>query len=121
APSLRLWRVGKSLKERFRAFAGDEVAIKAVPVIEPHRLPHRPGLTSLQVDVLKIALHPERPYQCLPEGGLQEILRLHMHREISNPLFGIPALDSFVNGFLDRHRRSPSPSPRLILRPAVER
>src|SRR5213595_462280 len=108
-------------KKGFGRVACDEVARKGVPVIEPYRLSHFAGCMATQLDVLKITLSPERPYQCLPEGGLQEILRLHMYREILNPLFGIPALNSFVNGFLDRHRRSPSPSPRLILRPAVER
>src|SRR5206468_7517333 len=84
---------------------------KAMPVVEPHRLAHLPGLTPTQLDVLKIALHPERPYQCLPEGGFKEILRLHMQREILNPLCGISALNRFVDGFLDRHSPSPSPSP----------
>src|SRR5215813_1881679 len=41
-----------------------------------------------------------------------------MQREILHPLFGIPTLDSFGNGFLDRHTPSPAPSPRLILIPA---
>jgi hypothetical protein len=44
------------------------------------------------MDELKIALHSECPYQGFPEGGLKEILCLHMHREILHPLFGIPTL-----------------------------
>src|SRR5262249_5781615 len=91
-----------------------EVTVKAVPVVEPQRLPSLAGLVATQLYVLEIALPPQRPDQCLPEGGLQEILCLHLHREILNALFGIPALNGFVNGFLDRHSRSPAPSPRLI-------
>src|SRR5215831_17822770 len=109
-------------KKGFGRVACNEVAIKAVPVVEPHRLPHLPRLTPIQLNILKIALHSERLYQCLPEGGLQETLRLHRHREISKALLGkVPAFDSFIDGFLDRHRPSPSPFPLLILRPALQR
>jgi hypothetical protein len=34
-----------------------------MPIVEPQRLPNLAGLTSLQVDVLKIALYLERLYQ----------------------------------------------------------
>src|SRR5262249_6397618 len=98
--------------------ACDEVAAKAVPVVEPHGLSEFSGLPPIQVDVLKITLHAECPDQGFPEGGLQEIFCLHMQREILHPLFGIPTLDSFGNGFLDRHNQSPAPPPRLNLRPA---
>src|SRR5262245_28216429 len=101
----------KRLEERFGGFACDEVAMKAMPIVEPYRLPHLPGHIATQLDVLKIALYPECPDQCLPEGGLKETLRLHMPREIIKTLFGIPALYRFVDGFLDRHSRSPASSP----------
>jgi hypothetical protein len=86
--------------------------VKAVPVVAPQRLSQLPGLPPIQVDVLKITLYPERTYQCLPEGGLQEIFRWHMQREIRHPLCGIPTCDRFGNGFLDRY--SPSPAPALV-------
>src|SRR5262249_28100295 len=45
-----------------------------------------------------------------------------MHREISKALLGkVPAFESFLDGFLDRHRPSPSPFPLFILRPALQR
>src|SRR5262245_55821202 len=112
-------QVGKRLEERFWSVTCDKVTRKAVPVVEPQRLPHLTGLPPIQVDELKITLHTERPYQGLPEGGLQEILCLHMQREIRHPLLGIPTLNRFVNGFLDRHGCSPAPSPGLILIPIL--
>src|SRR6185436_2464795 len=81
-----LWRGGKRREERFRGVASNEVTVKAVPVVEPQWLSQLLGLPPIQVDVLKIPLYPECPYQGFPEGGLQEIFRLHMQREILHPL-----------------------------------
>src|SRR5947208_17109027 len=85
-----------------------------MPVVEPHRLANLLGHIPTQLDILKLPLPSERPYQCLPERGLKKIFGLHMQREVRNPLFGIPALDSFVDGFLDCHPRIPWPHSQEI-------
>src|SRR2546425_7619346 len=88
--------------------------IKAMPVVEPHRLPHLAGLMATQLYVLKIALPPQRPCQRLPKGSLQEILRLHKTRGIIKLICDIPALYGFCNGFLDAHNSLP-PSQGVVL------
>ena len=109
-----LGRGGKRREERFGGVACGEVAIKAVPKVEPHRLPHFAGLMATQLDVLKIALPPQRPYQRLPKGGLKEIVRLDQARGLSKVLWSIPALSGFCNGFVDEHNGLP-PSQRFVL------